>query len=316
MTALPRFLEVPGARPWELLLGAGLLLWGASELYLENWAVAEVGFLALVLHLLIFAARRFPKRRDTPPPDFIFVPFGLLHALMGGLLILYPLPGFVKLGHRMVEQGMLLAFIMGIGPYLGTRLLTGTLPAIQPPTLGRIVLNVSTGLALLLSFWIEAGYSEPLGKLLRAFTVSTHLIRTVPILRRTTRPLWHLRFLWLSFWCLLGGLWLAGLFPDYEILSLHMTFIGGFSLLTLTVATHVIAAHCGFESLWEKDTRTVLTLGISFLAALIARMISDFAADYYFGMLHIAAGIWLIGALVWGLVFIPKVAPWHISEED
>ena len=53
----------------------------------------------------------------------MFVLFGFLHALAGGLLILHPMEGFVKLGQRTVEQGMPLAFIMGIGSYLGPRLL-------------------------------------------------------------------------------------------------------------------------------------------------------------------------------------------------
>ncbi len=316
MTALPRFMDVPGARPWELLLGAGLLVWSAFELHLENWILSELGFLALILHVCTFALRRFLKRRDDPPIEFIFVTFGLLHAIAGGLLILHPLPGFAKLGQRTVQQGMLLSFIMGIGPYLGPRLLAPSRPRVQESSAHRLALYTFAGLALMLSFWVESGPSEQLGKLLRALVVSAHLLWTIPIFRPPANPLWHLRFLWLSFWCVICGLWLAGFFPDYEIAALHVTFIGGFTLLTLTIATRVVVAHCGFDRLWEKNLKSVLTFGCFFLAALLARVASDLFVERYFGLLHNAAGLWLIGVIAWAIVFLPKMTPRHLSEDE
>ncbi|MDA0748420.1 MAG: NnrS family protein, partial [bacterium] len=313
MTALPRFMEVPSARPWELFLGVAFLILGVAALYQERWVLAEVGFLAQVVHLCIFALRRFGKRQDTPPPTFLLVPIGLLHALLGGLLILYPLPGFVKLGQRMVEQGMLLSFVLAIGPYLGPRLL-GTIQTKDRS--GHPVAHLVTGVLLFASFWIESGFSPRWGLLLRAGVVTFTLVRTARIHRLPASPLWHLRFLWLSFWCLPGGLWLAGLFPDYDILSLHLTFIGGFSLITFTIASRVIAAHTGFESLWQKNTKTLRFLGGSLVLAALARMASDFYPNYYFGMLHLAAGIWLTGAVIWAVVFLPKVLPWHVTPDE
>ena len=327
MTALPKFMEVPGARPWELLLGVVLLAFGVSELYVGDWVLSEVGFLALIVHTALFALRRFPKRRDTPPPEFVFVLFGFLHALAGGLLILWPMEGFVKLGQRVVEQGMPLAFIMGIGSYLGPRLLgraqtPGTSVEQQIRLRARqsdkkkVFLYALTGLGLMLSFWVEAGFSTWLGKGMRALAVSSHLVKAVGITRTPGQRLWHLRFLWISFWCVIGGLWLAALFPEYEIPALHVTFIGGFGLMTLTVATRVIVAHCGFEALWERDSKAILVFGFSFLLALLSRVAADLFPDYYFGILYVGAGFWLTSALTWGLVFLPKVAPWHVTQDD
>ncbi len=314
MTALPRFMEVRRARPWELLLGLALLLFAAAELYVENWSMSEVGFLLLALHLLLFAARRFPERKHDPPPTFIFVPAGLIHALVGGLLILWPLYGFVKLGNRMVEQGMLLCFIMGVGPYLGGRLLSAN-DAASRHRHTPLGINLLLALALFVSFWIESGVLESAGRSLRAFVVTVHLLRTLPLFQRPASPLWHLRLLWLSFWFVIAGLWVAGLFPDYEIPALHLTFIGGFATLTVIIATRVTAAHCGFEAIWQKNSKTMLTLALCTLLALIARVISDFLPFYYFGMLHIGAAFWLIGVIAWGVVLLPKMSPRRISDE-
>ena len=318
MTALPRFMEVPGARPWELALAFGLLVWTAVEHVLDDRVLAQVAFLGLMAHLSVFALRRFRRREDTPPPEFVFIVIGILHGLAGGLLMLWPLAEYVKLGPRMLEQGMVLAFIMAIGPFLGARLM-GLKPAARgfPRNAGnRIALYVLAGVLLMLSFWIESGHSAPAGRLLRALVVGVHLLRTVPVYRLPDRSLWHLRFLWLSFWCVIAGLLLSGIFPEYELASMHITFIGGFGLMTLMIASRVIAAHCGFESLWDSNARVFRVVGITFVAALVTRVAADLYPDHYFGFLHIGAGFWLVGALAWGLIFIPKLAPSKVSEDD
>jgi uncharacterized protein involved in response to NO len=168
----------------------------------------------------------------------------------------------------------------------------------------------------MLSFWVEAGFSVWLGKGLRALAVSSHLVKAVGLFRTPGQRLWHIRFLWVSFWCVMGGLWLAALFPEYEIPALHVTFIGGFGLMTLTVATRVVVAHCGFEAVWEGDSKAVMAFGLSFSLALLSRVAADFFSESYFWILYIGASCWLIGALAWGLAFIPKVMPWHVTPDD
>jgi uncharacterized protein involved in response to NO len=314
MTALPRFLETRRAAPWEVFAGALLVVLGVLGLCLELWFQAQVIFLLLVLNLAVFVIRRYVARQDELPPTFFLIFFGVCHALLGGILILWPIAGFVKLGHKMVEQGMMLCFILAIGPYLGPRLL-GTGEDDLSPSPRAILLNLAAGSLLMASFWIETGWSSQIGVLLRAVVVTGRVFTSMRLHLLLSKPLWHLRFLRLSFWCVPAGLLLSGFFPDYDVLSLHLTFIGGFSLLTFVIATRVIVAHCGFEHLWRRNTKTGWVLGLSFLLAVISRMASDFFTDYYFGMLHIAAGFWLTGALTWAIMYLPKLLPWHISRD-
>ncbi|MBI2502632.1 MAG: NnrS family protein [Candidatus Latescibacteria bacterium] len=317
MTAMPRFLETPGARPWELALGVLLLLGGAVGLYLGDQVWSLGGLLAMLLFLIVFAGRRFPRRRDNPPPAFVFVAFGLLCGLAGVLLLWWPAADFPQLGQRLLEQGLLLGLIMAVGSYLGPRLLYGRHedPVTQGPAAGRrLAVFALAGLALAASFLVEAGGAAEAGRLLRAAVVTAHLLVAVGIYRLPVRR-WHLYLLWLSFWCVPGGLWLASLFPEHELQTLHLTFVGGFGSMTLVIATRVIVAHCGFERYWDQNTWPLAVLTLCFALALVTRVSAEFFLDYYFGMLHMAAGYWLIGALVWGLVFVPKMMPWHVAAE-
>jgi hypothetical protein len=61
----------------------------------------------------------------------------------------------------------------------------------------------------------------------------------------------------LAAWLVPAGPIVAGLLPDYRVPGLHVTFIGGFGLLALAVATHVTASHC--EGLPEiRDGRATI----------------------------------------------------------
>ena len=98
--------------------------------------------------------------------------------------------------------------------------------------------------------------------------------------------------------------------------ALHVTFIGGFGLMTLVIATRVIVAHCNFDEMWEVNSWRVALPGILFILALLARIGADLIPQYYLGLLSAGAGIWLIGALTWGAIFAPRVGPSNISPDD
>lgn len=309
MTAIPRFLDTPFAATWEVGLAAALLIATALLLRFERWEATEVSFILLMTHLSVFWLRRHLARRDDPPALFSLIPVGLVLGLTGGLLILYPPTGFVKLGHRMVEQGMLLCFLMAFGSYLGRRLVEGaTTEELEGTAEGSgVIPAIILGVLLLLSFLIESGFHEASGRLLRAATLTIFSFRVFPILRFPGVRGFTAWALWLGFWLVLLGQWLAGLFPDYEIVALHLTFIGGFSLITMIVSTRVIAAHCGPESIWNTKARALKALGLFVFAALISRASSDFMEWYYFGMLHVASGFWMAAALIWGFAYVPRM---------
>ena len=314
MTALPRFLETRPSTGWEFGLALFFLTTTVFGLYTDDWMTAEWSAALLSGLLLYFSVSRYVSRKDDPPTEFALIPCGLCFALAGALLVLYPVDGFVKLGQRFVEQGALFCFLFAYGSYLGPRLIHGRsseeIDRTAPSTTQWVPVLVAGTLAI--TFLVESSWSEQIGRLARALVVTVYAFRIVPILRLPIHRFsaWTL---WTGFWCLLLGQWLAGLFPDYEIVALHLTFIGGFSTITIVIATRVISAHCGPETMWSGRARALKSIGFFLLAALISRVISDFMPWYYFGMLHVAAGFWMVASLIWGFAYIPKLTR---QEED
>jgi uncharacterized protein involved in response to NO len=88
---------------------------------------------------------------------------------------------------------------------------------------------------------------------------------------------------------------------------LHLTLIGGFAVITFTVATRVIFGHSGnLERLKGKNRWLLVALGLM-LFAMATRISGDFwpkimASHYIYGAL-----IWVIGVTVWSCFTLPKV---------
>ncbi len=119
MTALPRFLETTPTRSWELFVSLCLALAVGFSLAVDSFHVGQWFYLALMGHVALFGLRRLRTRGDDPPPFFAFIPAGLIAALLGVATILSPIDGFTRLGENLVQQGVLLCFVLAIGSHLG-----------------------------------------------------------------------------------------------------------------------------------------------------------------------------------------------------
>jgi uncharacterized protein involved in response to NO len=319
MTVLPRFMETDGCKGWEIGLGVVLLVGSMVALFLGDLEVGEFGFLALLVHLMVFAFRRFVVRNDNPPAPFVLVGFGLLCGVAGVGLLLYPLPYFNRLGQNLLEQGMFLAFVMAVGSYLGPRLLYGVkgFPETEGPVFRKqLWMYTAVGSLLLLSFFVEAGGLPVIGRLLRALVVTLQLLVEIRIYRRPHTGYWHLYLMWFSFWCVLLGLWLASLFPAYEMTMLHITFVGGFGLLTIMIGSRVITGHCDVKDLWLQSAWQLGVPGVLILLAVVARLVAGFNSETYAIFLVCGVCLWLLAMLVWGMLFVPRAHPRNVAPDD
>jgi hypothetical protein len=92
---------------------------------------------------------------------------------------------------------------------------------------------------------------------------------------------------------------LAGLAPDYRVPALHVTFIGGFGLLALSVATHVTASHCeGLPEIRDGRSTIVRVVAVGVLLAALGRFTADATATY-FEHLAAAAAAWIVATALW-----------------
>jgi hypothetical protein len=282
-----------------------------------SFLIGHVAFIATVGH-------SFSRRKTSPPPTFALVAIGMLAGLIGavinvGIALQWLDPGWDLVGRRLLTEGMMLLIVLGVGGFLGPRLLgfaelpnLHALTAIQKQLAPSFMLRYGTaiyagsGVLILLSVF-GYGYNLTWMPAVRA-VVGTALICSAirpwrrPALRSTLA--WCV---WVAHWFLIVGMWAAALMSKYRIDFLHIEFIGGFTLLILAVSTRVALSHGGYSQHEEQRSwslRIGLTTGC---LALLARLGAPFAPPVYFGHLAWAALSWIAGISIWGIYLLRRI---------
>jgi uncharacterized protein involved in response to NO len=324
-TAIPRFTGThPPSRPLQYAAAVSLV---AAAVLFEVQLFAAGHLVFLVLHLMFIAVlvRRFLLRQFPPPPTFALVGAGVVSGLIGavinvGVACQWIAPQWDLAGRRMLTEGMVLLLVLGVGGFLGPRLLGfAQLPNFQ--AIGRLAnrsgppfivkygtkLYAAAGATIIASVLIEYGFGAPNGAWLRA-AVATALVAfsirlwKFPVARTTLA--WCV---WIAHWFLIAALWIVAAVPKYRIDFLHIMFMGAFTLLILAVGTRVVLSHGGHALTEEKKSwplRIALTTG---LIALLARLGAPFAPNSYFDHLAWAGLFWICGMLFWGFYLIRRI---------
>jgi uncharacterized protein involved in response to NO len=316
LTALPRRTQGPPPSALEIELAIVALLTITGAALEQRWVLAQLAYVALFLLLLQFAVRRFvgSAAARRPPASFVLVPIGVAHGLGGAILIAVATqpgasPWTFALGRLLVEQGVFLCFAVGIGS-LVLPLMAGAAPPADlgssPAERRKLVGYAAIGLTIFASLVLEASGWVRLGPLARATVVAAGLGIGGGAWRAPGKPGLHRRLVWLGVWLMPVGLVAAAAFPDYRIAALHVLFIGGFSLLGLSVATHVSLSHLDLEPIALGRPPAVGFLGAMVLLAMVARVAADLSHTY-FDHLGWAAGLWLAGSVVWLAFLGPRL---------
>jgi uncharacterized protein involved in response to NO len=306
LTAVPRFTGTePPSRPVQYWLAAVLVVSVvASEL--RAFAFGLTMFVVAQATLLALVARRFFRRQQAPPPSFVLIGLALVAGAAGALITagvaLEIAPASWDLpGKRMLTEGMVLLLVLGVGGFLGPRLLGFAALPVPGQSLGGSRLPwAAAGLTIFLSVPIEYGFDLAWMAVIRAAVVTAVVVPMLQLWRapavRTTLS-WTV---WIAYWVIVVGVWHVAFAPRYRVDFLHMLFVGGFSLLILAVATRVTLSHGGKDLALEQRSwplRIGLTLG---LIAMLARVGAPFATASYFEHLAFAALLWMAGVLCWG----------------
>jgi uncharacterized protein involved in response to NO len=319
LTAIPRFTGTAApSRPTQYVLAAALL---AASVAFEMQAFTLGHGLFLLAHgsVMVLAGQRVTRRRSAPPESFALVGIGMLAGLAAAVINMAVAWGGMAaewdlLGRRLLTEGMVLLLVLGVGGFLGPRLL-GFAPLPEPPrlTVGtavhrpplfagkRVGLYAAAGLAIVLSVVLDYGWGLAAMALLRAAVATTLVLATLkpwqtPAARSTLA--WCV---WSAHWLVMAGLWLAAVAPAYRVDLLHILFMGGFTLLILAVGMRVVLSHGG-HSLSAERRSWQLRVGIATgLFALVARIGAAFAPESFFAHLGIAAFAWTAGILFWGV---------------
>lgn len=312
MTAAPRFTESFGPQPWEHSVAQGLI----ALLLVSAVVPGKVFFysvdLLLFLFLIQYLCRRFLARKTNPPDAFVFIGFGLISGLMGNVILLCAefanVPGDVfNLGRLFFLQAYILSLVMGVG----SRLIPALLGWAPMPLEGRLPPKLKVFVALAVVYFatyiLEVFVHPQFANILRALVYSVigfnfwHLYKLPK--RKDRQAFW----LWVSAWFLVLGQWGVALFPHYRIHLLHVIFISGLALMTLMIATRVCLSHGKHDMDLEKSSKALLFGALLIAFAGLTRLSAGFAPHIYQSHLLYASYTWILGLLVWGGVFLPKI---------
>ena len=323
-TAGPRLLDASPLITAETCLLIVLQIASAFLHLAQRQTAGDIVFLTLLLVFVGIMAKRAGARIDLPPPQFVLVLFGFLNAI-GGIFLITAAKSLTnglftnQLGGLMLNEGFVLFPILGVGAFFFPKLLGGAKPEpsdLQIVTalwLKRATIAALTGLVIWSSFVLEALSWTRTAALVRGTTTLTYFVMQGHLLEKPNGPPFLAHCFRLGALLLVAGLLLPVALPAYRVANLHLTFIGGFSVILFTVSTRVIVGHAGQSHLFRKRLRFLIAALVLLIIAMVARVGADFIPPARNSHLVYAALIWLLAATVWTVALGPKLS---LSDEE
>jgi uncharacterized protein involved in response to NO len=319
-TAMPRLLSARPLGTRNVLVLFGLHFSMVLAFVAQKILVGDALFLLLLLFFIVLMGLRARSRKDTPPPGFILVALAFLCVLAGDVIALFE-PWLEESGaywtglqSRLSYQGFVLLPIHGIGPFLLPRFFGLPSGHDLPEALvlsrawkRKAALALAAGILIITSFFIELAGWIRVGHFVRFATVLAYLLTEFPFRRAPKITTALGASLQIAFAAVITGFILIALFPAFRVGLLHLTLIGGFAVITFTVATRVVFGHSGnLEKLKEKNRWLLFAVGLMFFG-MATRISGDFwpkimATHYIYGAI-----IWIAGVLLWSKYVLPKL---------
>lgn len=307
MTAMPRMLGGRPASIWEVALALAFTGTSSFLALVGRMTVANILVCLQIALLFAFAGRRYLTAQRRPPFGFVFIPVGLAWGGLGATILCLsfggvPIPPLIySLAKIGMQQGFLLNLILGMGsrliPLL-TRQVNGPIESVVGKNRDALLIMLGFNATLV----VEATHFSPWIYLVRATVMAVAAWRLFGI----HRPAIVKTFLGISIrfsvYSLVIGYLLIFFLPENFLPLLHIVFIGGFSCITIMIATRVVLAHGGHSTDLELESSALLLVGLLFLVSAAARAIN---------MIEVAAIFWLVAVLVWSFKFGRYLRPFQ-----
>ena len=329
-TAIPRFTgtNAPG-RAVQYTLA---LILAAELVAFESYYFTTGHLLFFIAHATLIAVivNCFLRRQHPPPETFILVGLALMAGAVAAVInaasaLTWISSGWDLLGKRLLTEGMVLLLVLGIGGFLGPRLMGfAQLPnfqnleklserrAVPLATRWRGSINALFGILLLVSIFVEYGWNPALTNLLpwiRAVAVTAIIAVNVQPWRAPATQTTLAWCVWIAHWFLIGGVWLIAFFQNHHIDYLHVLFMGAFTLLILAVGTRVVLSHGGYPLTEERRSWPLRLAIAATLIGMSARLsvIASPTENFYFTHLAWAGVLWIVGMSLWGIYLTRRI---------
>lgn len=312
LTALPKFFHTKGTTKYELLSFLTVYLLLACSLFADAVITAQWFFITLLLLIARFGFVRFRQKEALPPFPFLLVIFGLVEGAIGAFLFAYPSSMLPLLGSKLLEQGMFLSLSLGVGSFLVPRLMgvIDTANAVitfpgrnmehQPWYRRPDLIVILIGSLIFVSFFVEVAVNRELGMFLRVLA-STYCLYRFNILKLPKSKFIIGHLVAVSMWLMVLGIFVAALFPAHEVGALHLTYIGGFALLILSIGAQVISGHGGVMVFWRAHRIGTIVIALLIALAMLTRVSATFFGSYFFNLISISALLFILAMIIWGI---------------
>lgn len=314
MTAAPKFTNTFGPSTFDHLTSGvliGLLIFAAAWYQpVFFYAVVTAVFIFLIRYMLV----RFINRKSNPPDSFVFLGFGLISGLLGALGMLASHVAEIPFELRNFARALFLnAYIMCLVVGVGSRLIPALLGFAPLPTEKTIFssprksLFIVLGALFIASYALEVFANERGGYLLRSLVLTYIFIVLWQIHRLPARKAAQTFGLWASGWFVLLGHWTVVFFVNYRIHILHVILVSGLALMTLMIAIRVGLSHGKHDMSLEKNSKALIVGGGLVALAGLTRLSAGFTPAIYQSHLLYAAITWMLGLIIWGIIFLPRI---------
>lgn len=320
-TMIPRRTDSDPPAVWQLVVAALAPICIAVSAWFGRWALSQVFWIGLCVLMLGFVLSRFRSRGARRPPNsFVWIPVAFLLGIVGSVLTGVGASLGTEhwwlhdLGRRLVLQGVFVPLVLGVGGLALPLMTRGEKPkdaTSQPADRRARMFHILAAVALVGTFPVEQFLSLRGALLARAAIIFSVLVLSADLLRRPTGPGLNRRLLRLAAWMVPTGYLLAGVFDHHWKAGLHVTFIGGFSLLTLAVSAQVSLGHGGLGERLAKWPAPMVLFAVFTLAAILPRALMEVDPDRYFTWMGIAAALFLSATLAWAALVLPALRRAH-----
>jgi uncharacterized protein involved in response to NO len=324
-TAMPRMLSVPRFSFRETL-ALLLLQCGAVMCYaMGQLAWGHALFLLLLLSFIACVAVRVPRRQDIPPPGFVLVAMALACVIAGTTLALIGSfrelePQTTALQRLLSYQGFVLLPILGIGPFLLPRFFGMSSTHDFPESLRapkswwrKASFAFAAGALIIVSFFLECAGLYRTAYALRFLVTAAYFLFQMPLHRAPKSSNAIGAAVRVALFGIVLGFLTVAILPQYRVGLLHLTLVGGFAVMTFTVATRVVFGHSGnLELLKRRNLWLLISIGLM-LSGMATRITGDFVprilpSHYTYGAL-----MWIAGVLLWAVFVLPKTL---VADEE
>lgn len=318
-TAMPRMLSTDPLRGFAVVL---LMAVHAAMVvcFATNHTVA--GDLLLLVFLVAFAVpliRRARQRKDNPPPGFVLVGLGLACMMTGALLgagqhFIEASPFWILMQKLLCYQGFVLLPILGIGPFILPRFFgmasTHDFPDSLTPSrdwLRKAALALAAGAIVLGSFVLEAAGWYRAGYGLRFLSAAGYFLLEFSFARAPKASHAFGASLRIAFALVFLGFLAIAIEPVFRTGLLHLTLVGGFAVVTFTVATRVVFGHSGKLAELQGRNGWLLVAIALMLLGLATRISGDFWPKIMQSHYNAGAILWIGGVVLWSWRVLPNV---------